>query len=410
MKIIHFSDTHVGIESRGSIDQETSINVRTLDILDGIDAMIDLAIEENVDVALFAGDAFHRHSPPQNYVNEFGKRILRLSKQCPVVLLVGNHDIPGVTRASALEIYKTLEVDNVTVGRNCELLKINTKSGVLQVVTVPYPSKAWLSLKELKISESIQDLLKKEVANRIKKLSKDIDKSLPAVLLGHFTAEGSQYSSERTMLVSSSESNVSLEELTLPVWDYVALGHIHKHQDISNGIKGVPPIVYAGSMDRIDFGEEKDPKGFVLVTIENKQTVWEFVDVNARPFKTLEYSLSGKNITNKILEKIGAKNLEGAVVRVIITPEDELSRLSLDENAVRDCLINDKKVFLINSFTIRRTEESIRSVRGMEINSSMTPAELLTSYLQQQGHKGKALNKLLDEFSKISTTCEVEND
>lgn len=412
MKIIHFADTHVGIENRGSIDQETGINVRTLDILDGIDAMIDLAIEEDVDIALFAGDAFHRHSPPQNYVNEFGKRILRLSKHCPVVLLVGNHDIPGIIRASSLEIYKTLEVDNVIVARNCELLKIETKSGILQIAAVPYPSKGWLSLKDSKATEPMHVLLKKEVSTRIKKMAKEIDKSLPAVLLGHFTAEGSQYGSERSMMISAADSAVSLEELTLPVWDYVALGHIHKHQDISNGVKGVPPVVYAGSIDRVDFGEEKDPKGFVLITIENKQTTWEFIDVDARPFKTLEYAMGGKNITSKIIEKMSAKNLEGTVVRVIITPENEISRLSVDEAEIRDYLLNEKKVFLVNSFTVRRTEESIRdkvNVEGMEINSSMTMEEILTSYLKQQGHKGKELNTLMDVYSKISVTCEVEN-
>ena len=74
-------------------------------------------------------------------------------------------------------------------------------------------------------------------------------------------------------------------------WDYVALGHIHKHQDLSAGRKGVPPVVYSGSLERIDFGEENDPKGFCWVELERKQTHWKFHRVNARPFVTIRADL-----------------------------------------------------------------------------------------------------------------------
>ena len=414
MKILHFSDSHIGIDTHGSIDPETKLNIRVLDALDSLDAMIDMAVEEKVDIALFAGDAFHRHSPTQSYVNEFGRRMLRLRRQCPVVLLVGNHDMPGGDRASALEIYKTLEVQDIIVGNKCELLKIETNSGILQVVTIPYPNRTWLDSKDVyrNSAEIVSRMLKEETALRIRNLASQVDTKLPAVMLGHFTAEGCQYSSERSAFISNSDAAVSLDELLLPVWDYVALGHVHKHQDVSKGIEGVPPVVYAGSTDRVDFGEEKDKKGFVLIDIVNKLTSWEFIDVNARPFKTLEYHVIGKDSTNKILDKIeNVSNLEGAIVRVIITPKDELTKLSIDEGDIKELLVS-KGVFWINSFTIKRPEnfsEEKNSNRSVVITTEMSRMEMVASYLRGIGKEGKDLDSLVKLYSNIANTCEVEN-
>ena len=67
----------------------------------------------------------------------------------------------------------------------------------------------------------------------------------------------------------------------LPGVDYVALGHIHKHQVLHYAS---PPVVYAGSIDRVDFGEEHEDKGWVLVDLPEKgRAEWEFRKVAARP-------------------------------------------------------------------------------------------------------------------------------
>jgi exonuclease SbcD len=75
-----------------------------------------------------------------------------------------------------------------------------------------------------------------------------------------------------------------------PAWDYVALGHIHKHQELNQGQR--PPIVYPGSLERIDFGEEGERKGFVMVQLERGRADWEFIPVNARRFLTIRLDVT----------------------------------------------------------------------------------------------------------------------
>src|SRR3990167_1356252 len=116
MKIIHFADFHLAIDSYGPMDPETHLNGRVMDFLYSFDTLIDFAVDEDVDIAIFAGDAFHKPSPDPTLLGLFGERIVRLSEQCPVVLVVGNHDASGnADKASALDVFATLRTPNVYV-------------------------------------------------------------------------------------------------------------------------------------------------------------------------------------------------------------------------------------------------------------------------------------------------------
>ena len=99
------------------------------------------------------------------------------------------------------------------------------------------------------------------------------DHSLPIVLTAHASVQGAAYGSERTVMLGS--------DFVLPAslvkdkrLDYVALGHIHKPQDLNEGQH--PPVIYPGSIERVDFGEAKDDKFFVIADVEQGQTQVEW--------------------------------------------------------------------------------------------------------------------------------------
>ncbi len=79
MKIIHFADLHLGVETYGHTDPETGLSTRLLDFLKALDYLVDYALENSVDLVLFCGDAYKNREPGQTQQREFARRIRRLS-------------------------------------------------------------------------------------------------------------------------------------------------------------------------------------------------------------------------------------------------------------------------------------------------------------------------------------------
>ena len=390
MKVLHFADFHLGISSDGRVDTKTMLNERVLDYLDSLDSLIEYAKENNADIALFAGDAFNKPNPEMSYIREFGDRIIKLAEICPVVLLVGNHDMPGIIeKASPIDLFGVMRVPNVYVGWTYEVLKIATESGDIQIATVPYPTRRQL------LPRGSREELKDVVHNIIKGLAKEIDTSIPSVLLGHFTVEGSVYKPDMSVM-SDKDAEVDKEDLLKP-WDYVALGHLHLHQCIND----YPPIVYAGSLDRVTFNDEKDNKGFVWVDI-NGEVNWEFIQVDARSYKTLKFDFikhPNKRPTDVIINKIQDKDLNGAIVRVLINIEEEHA-VRIDVSHIGDAL-KSAGVFYVNQIHVNRVKAQ-SSIRLSDVPVATIPKiDLVDLYFQDIGVKNKDKSALLSLAKEI---------
>ena len=278
MKIVHFSDVHIGVENYGRIDPATGLSARLGDFLATFDEVVDYAIAERADLALFTGDAYKSRNPSQTHQREFATRIARLvDAGVPVFMVVGNHDMPLTSGpATALEIFDTLGVRMVHVGERLGAQVVDTPAGPLQIVSVPWVRRShFLAAEErsgLNIDE-INSLIQERMTAAVRALADRLDPSIPAVLAAHVTVssavvggstrDGVRHGSERSMMLG--RDHVLLRSsLARPQFDYVALGHIHKHQVVGEH----PRMVYAGSLERVDFGEEGDDKGFCVVELD----------------------------------------------------------------------------------------------------------------------------------------------
>ena len=139
MKIIHFADLHLGVESYGRLDPATGLSSRLLDFLSALDQVVDYAVENEVDLVLFCGDAYKSREPSQTQQREFAKRINILSTSgIPIFLLIGNHDLPNaIGRTTTTEIFDTLAVKNVYVSNRPDIYHIPTSSGTIQIADCP---------------------------------------------------------------------------------------------------------------------------------------------------------------------------------------------------------------------------------------------------------------------------------
>src|ERR1041385_5654092 len=140
VRVMHFADTHFGVELYGRIDPESGLNSRLRDFKQSLLKAVDLALEAGIHLAVFAGDAYKTRDPRQTDQREFADCIRRLTDAgIPVALLVGNHDMPVVRgRANAIEIYRTLGVTNVHILSRPELLLVPTAAGTVRIAAMPY--------------------------------------------------------------------------------------------------------------------------------------------------------------------------------------------------------------------------------------------------------------------------------
>jgi DNA repair protein SbcD/Mre11 len=401
MRVLHFADVHVGMENYGRTDPETGLSSRVVDFLRRMDDLCQYAEENAVDLVVFAGDAFKTRSPNPTLQREFAHRIRDLAALAPVVMLIGNHDVaPAVMKASSIEIYDTLAVPNVWVAEQYEVRQIETKSGPVAVGTAPYPMRSRiLNNANGQTIAQTDSMLEDQLVHILDSMAAEADAmgDIPRLLTGHFTVGGATVGSERAIMLGRDVS-VPKSVLADPRWDYVALGHIHKHQNLTAGRDDAPPVVYSGSLERIDFGEEGDPKGFCHVDLARGATQWNFVQLPARQFVTIKLDLRRDTIpTHTTVHKIEQYDLRDSVTRLILefSPESEAR---FDEGRIREAL---KQAGVFHIAVIRKDIEQPTRMRLGASPEGLTHLELLDHYLKSKEVPVDRRDELLDAARQL---------
>ena len=382
MKLLHFADAHIDMANYGRHDPETGLPVRVLDFLKSLDTIVDAAISENVDMVIFAGDAYKDRSPAPTFQREWGRRIMRLSQaKIPTLLLVGNHDIsPAAGRAHALQEFKTLKVPFVRVlDEPCFLKPSDVWNVPVQVIAMPWIARSGLMAatgetdsKEAfsRIEETIGDLIEEWV--------KESDPSLPIIFTAHASIEGGTFGGERLVMLGN-DLVLSGSLVKNPRFSYVAMGHIHKPQDVNKGFQ--PPVIYPGSIERVDFGEAQDDKYFIVAEIENGRDTkadWRKL-TGVRTFVDRRTVLRpGENVTEALKSALpGPEEMFEAVVRLSVEYPREFDTL-IDETALRKYA---EKAFEFHLVKRPQSESRIRIAEG-QVVSSLSPMDLLTQYFE----------------------------
>ncbi|HEY3083066.1 MAG TPA: exonuclease SbcCD subunit D [Chloroflexota bacterium] len=397
IRLLHLADVHLGVETFGRIDPATGLNSRLLDFTARLDEAIDHAIATRVDLVLFAGDAYRSRDPSPTQQREFARRIRRLSEAgIPTFLLVGNHDLPAASgRANSLDIYETLGVPNVTVGRATAIYRIETNAGPVQIVSLPWLRRsALLARSEFRglSADEARRAIEGHAAEFIATAAAQLEPDVPAILAAHVSVEGATYGSERSVLVGE---DIVLPRSTVanPAFSYVALGHIHKHQVLYDR----PLVLYPGSLERVDFGEERDPKGFVTVEIDGLEARYQFHPVGARRFATVRARPSGDDPTAEILRDVERAEPAGAVVRVIVEAEPEVDA-RVDYGLIRRSL---KEAYAVAGIR-REVRRADRQPAGAGVES-LSEMEALEVYLRNKGVPDERRALLLQYAQRLGT-------
>ena len=396
MKILHLSDIHIGSGfCHGRVNPATGLNTRLEDFVKTLSLCIDRAIANHVDLVLFGGDAFPNATPAPYVQEAFANQFRRLvDADIPTVLLVGNHDqhSQGLGGAS-LNIYRTLGVPGFVVGDTLTTHRISTRSGDVQIITLPWLTRSTLMTRQetqgsslAEVNQLLTDRLEVVIEGEIRRLDPD----LPTVLLAHLMADNATLGAERLLAVGKGFT-LPLSLLTRPCFDYVALGHVHKHQNLNKS--NDPPVIYPGSIERVDFSEEKEDKGYVMIDLEKGKADWEFCPLPVRTFRTIEIDLSKQDDPQKALLKGIAKyDIQDNVVRLIYKLKSE--QLDLIDNSSLHQALSIAHTYTIQAELVSQLAKP--RIPELSASSSIDPMSALKTYLNNREDLQEIMPSMLE--------------
>lgn len=393
-RILHFADAHIDMTNYGQHDPITGLPARVMDFLKSLDTIVNTAIDEKVDMVIFAGDTYRDRNPQPTFQREWGRRIMKLSRaRIPTLLVTGNHDIsPAQVRAHAMQEFETLAPAFVHVVSRPGLLTPEQLDGVpVQVIALPWITRAGL-VAALQDTDQPTDDPAKTIEAILTEMVNDaivqLDPDLPTILAAHASVEGAKFGNEQTIKIGR---DVMLQPrfVSNPRFDYVALGHIHKYQNLNEG--SYPPVIYPGSIERVDFGEVNEDKGFIIADVQKGKTTFERRILNTRPFIDLSVRLEeGDDVMGRLMETLPASGAaEGAIVRLRIDYPKQLET-HIDEKRLREAMSGAFEFYLAKTASTK-----VRS--RLDVNdgtATMLPLELMDLYWKENSVSEAARNEL----------------
>lgn len=412
LKILHFSDAHIDIANHGKRDPETGLPIRVLDFLNALDFIVNSAIQEKVDLVIFAGDAYRDRTPAPTFQREWGKRMMRLSEAgIPTIMLVGNHDIsPAYGRAHALQEYDTLSIPHLhVIGKPSFLRPEDIEDLPVQIIALPWVTRSSL-IASLEISAADPTNVYAEIEQRlemfVENCLEEADSQLPIILTAHASVQGAVYGGERSVMLGKDQV-LSTGLVRKPGIDYVALGHIHKPQDLNENAH--PPVIYPGSIERVDFGEVADQKYFVLAEVSKGKTNVAWVPINGRPFvddlidlrdiDVKDYEVGSLPSPDRIRSFISdhlpsEEEIKDAIARVTLIYPREWETL-IDEKWLRDYY-----EYALETMIVRKPQTAMRiRLADNEGISALNEEDLLKYYLESRNIDPKEIT-ILNSIAK----------
>lgn len=434
MRVLHFSDLHIGIENYGRVLTEDDLDglpphfapgevrrqylgysTRIIDFLCAFDELVEFALTQGVDLVLFSGDAYKNREPTQTHQREFAKRILRLSSAgVPVFLLVGNHDLPHAGyKATALEIFAVMGIPGVTVAEKLGVSRIETKSGPVQVLALPWIRRSsFLNREDVRNLpyDQVNRLIEQKLTELLAAHAQTLDPAVPSLVSGHVSLTTAKIGTERTMTLGNDYTLLQSSLTGLPV-DYIGLGHIHLPQKLWEN----PPLTYPGSLQRVDFGEEDHAnKGFWVLDLAIDRPLGSrvaglaFHAVQARSFVTVDVEITERELdpTAAVVAAIGRHHIAGAVVRVNVRMPGSMKAFFVERD-VREAL--EKSGAHTVAAVNRIVDRPQRTRLGGVYLESKSPQDALRVYWQSAQVSPERTQKLATYAERLMHAEDTED-
>jgi exonuclease SbcD len=391
-KVVCVGDIHEGINFGFNIDAETGISKRALDIHDNFAKTADYAIENGSALFVILGDMFDRTHVSPTFRELIRRDVIEPlnNAEIKVWILAGNHDQPhGEKKGTSIDDFRGY--NNVSVFRKPTVEEMEIKGKKLGFVIVPYlhPEQIARLVREKEGTEIAREqmflmgqrLLKQWIENRVGELETDIK-----IMFGHYYLEGAKLRKTSSPEVLPGEFSFTRDMIPFNL-DLAVFGHVHLHQVMGKS----PQLVYTGAIERVDWGEREDKKGFVVISPDNKN-LWEFKELPTREMVKISVEIKAdEDATQKILDAIPEK-VEEKMFRLEIGL-DEGVRERISESQITEKL---KGAFY---YDVRWKELAIEKIGYAEF--TMNPYKLLRTFLSTNYGDHPKYEQILREGESI---------
>ncbi len=375
MKLIHLADLHLGkrVNEFSLLEDQEYILKEILNIVDA----------EKADGVIIAGDVYDKSLPSTEAVTMFDDFLVSLaSRKLPVFIIAGNHDSPErLAFGNRLIDLSGIHISSVFDGK-VKNYQLKDEEGPINIYLLPFikPANVRAIYPDEKI-ESYDDALKVVVKNI------NLDKTQRNILVTHQFITGAQRSDSEDLFVGGLD-NISAE--VFKDFDYVALGHIHRPQNIQKDL-----IRYCGSPLKYSFSEAKYDKSVTLIELGKKGDL----NLSTVPLVPKHDMKEIKGTYDELTKKSFYDNTsyQNDYLHITLTDEEEVSEAIGKLRSVYPYLM---KLDYDNQRT--QTNQEIKAV-DVEHKS---PYELFSEFYEKRNNQpmseqqSKYLNKVIEDIWK----------
>ncbi|MCK9472332.1 exonuclease SbcCD subunit D [Sulfurimonas sp.] len=369
MKIIHFSDTHLGFNDLDILNDE-NINQREADFYDAFSQVIEQIKEIKPDFIIHTGDLFHRSSPSNRAITfalEQFKRIDELN--IPFILIAGNHSTPKTNLSSPiLKIFESFK--NIHVSYTQEYKKVEFESVIFH--TLPHMNDETKALSQIELCEE------------------SIHKNKKNIMMMHCSVGATYLMSEFGEWVYPAN-----KEYIFKMMDYVALGHWHGFSQVSKHEN----VFYSGSTERTNLNDKRNSKGFVLVSL-NEALHIEYKEIKIRPILLRE--IDCEDYQNSA-SQLDTNDIKDALIEVRLTNLTALQSIDIQNAEIKKLFAEALHVSVKREFKKGINEANIEGIEALSLE------EYFIEHIKEDSNE-KEFERLKPKIQELFAQYEETHD
>ena len=355
MKVLHFSDTHLGFNDLDVLNEE-NINQREADFYDAFSQVVTKIEEIQPDYVIHTGDLFHRASPSNRAISFSLSQFKRINELgIPFILIAGNHSTPKTNLSTPiLKIFENFE--NVYLSYEQKYKKIVFDDVVFH--TLPHMNDETKADAQIALCEQ------------------NIEKEKKNIMMLHCSVGAHYLMQEFGEWVYPKDKEYIFTQM-----DYVALGHWHGFGSVGK----YKNVYYSGSTERTSLSDKRNEKGFVVVDLSDAFKL-EFHPIHIRPIVQKEIDCS--DYENALIA-LDTKDTEDAIIEVTLKNITPLQSIEIQNSDITKLFENAMSVTIKREFIHAQESEALGDIEALSLE------EYFLEHIKEESEK--------EEFARLKT-------